>query len=189
MSCWTMAERLAVLLGAGQAGVVGSTLWAARNTAISAASSGRWSSSGRPRRGRWPVPGAGGVADLVGQLGDQFAALAQVGAPLRVVAQAVGDGGQPAQRSGLSGGLRVGSDAPVDDGGGVVGVDERVLGGGVVSAASGSCPAAAMQRQVLAQHGPGLGAGEAGVELVGGVCSSAMAAGAARCSAASPRAS
>ena len=80
--------------------------------------------------GRCPVVGDG-VADLVGQVGDQFGAGAQVGAPLRVVGEQGRGGGQPAQRPDPGGVCAGGVDAPVEDGGGVVGAEQLVLGGGV----------------------------------------------------------
>ena len=79
--------------------------------------------------GRCPVVDDG-VADLVGQLGDQIGAGGQVGAPLRVVGEQGRGGRQPAQRPDPAGVRAGGVDAPVDDGGGVVGAEQLVLGGG-----------------------------------------------------------
>ena len=117
--------------------------------------------------GRCPVVDDG-VADLVGQLGDQFGAGAQVGAPLRVVGEQGRGGRQPAQRPDPAGVCAGGVDAPVDDGGGVVGAEQLVLGGGGGQRGERVVAVCGDDGQVLAQHRPGLGAGQAGVELVGG---------------------
>ena len=74
------------------------------------------------------------------------------------------------QRSGpIPAGVRAGGvDAPVDDGGGVVGAEQLVLGGGVGQCGERVVAVCGDDGQVLAQHRPGLGAGQAGVELIGG---------------------
>ena len=161
MACWTMAERVACWWGPVMRVSAGSTLWAARKTAISA-SRLRWSSSrGRAQAGAVAaIPGAGGGADVVGEFADEFGALLQVARPGRVGGEHVGDGGQPAQRSqvccGVAGG---GRQAPVQDGGGVVGVAERGVGG-LVQGRDGVVSFDGQQGEVAAQHGPGLGVGE-----------------------------
>ena len=113
-----------------------------------------------------------GVADLVGQLGDQIRAGTQVGAPLRVVGQQRRGRRQPTQRPHPVGGgpARVGAggvDAPVDLGGGVVGAEQLVLGGGVGQCGEWVMAVCGDDGQVLAQHRPGLGTGHAGVKLIG----------------------
>ena len=52
-----------------------------------------------------------------------------------------------------------GVDAPVDDGGGIVGAEQFVLGGGVSELGEWVASGGGDERQVLAQDGPCLGAG------------------------------
>jgi Integrase core domain len=106
------------------------------------------------------VPGAGGGSDLIGEFRDEFGALLQVGRPGRVGGEHVGDGGQPAQRSAVCRvGAAGGREAAVQDGGGVVGVAERGVGG-LVQGRDGVVSFDGQQGEVAAQHGPGLGVGE-----------------------------
>ncbi len=57
----------------------------------------------RPGGGGGGIPGAGGAADVIGEVADEFGALPQVGRPGRVGSDDVGDGGQPVQRSTVCG--------------------------------------------------------------------------------------
>ena len=110
----------------------GATRCAARNTAISAASSGC-----RPDEGFGPCgcggrcPGACGGANVVGQFGDEVGATMQVLTPLRILAELVGYGGQPAQRADAGRMAAGGVDAPIEHGGGVAGVVEPAFGDGL----------------------------------------------------------
>ena len=113
------------------------------------------------------VPGAGGVADLVGELGDEVRAGAQVWAPLRVGVEDVGGVGQPAQRPSGACGAGWGGQAPVEHGGGVVGVAERGLGG-VVQRVEGVVSFYGQQGQVAAQHRPCSCVGDVCAECCGG---------------------
>ena len=76
-------------------------------------------------------PSARGAANVVGQFGDEVGAAVQVLTPLRILAESVGYGGQPAQRpdAGRMSAGRV--DTPIEHGGRVPGVVEPAFGDGL----------------------------------------------------------
>ena len=76
-------------------------------------------------------PGACGGANLVGQFGDEIGATMQVLTPLRILAESVGYGGQPAQRADAGRMAAGGVDAPIEHSGRVAGVVEPAFGDGL----------------------------------------------------------
>ena len=84
-------------------------------------------------------PGACGGADLVGQFGDEIGATVQVVTPLRILAESVGYGGQPAQRTDAGRMAAGGVDAPIEHRGRVAGVVEPALADGLPIAPRRGC--------------------------------------------------
>lgn len=82
----------------------------------------------RPGRGGLRGPGAGVLADLVGQVGDKLFTAAKVVTPVRVFGQSGGDGGQPAQRPAVAAVAAGEVDAVVQDRGRVGGIVEAAAG-------------------------------------------------------------
>ena len=76
-------------------------------------------------------PGACGGSNLVGQFGDEIGATMQVLTPLRILAESVGYGGQPAQRADAGRMAAGGVDAPIENSGRVAGVVEPAFGYGL----------------------------------------------------------
>ena len=98
-------RAVGVLFGAGDAGVGDIDVVGGAEHRDLGHQLGLLSQQGaRPGRDGAGLPLARGGADLVGQIADELGARVQVGAPLRVCGQRVGDGGQPAQRTDPLGG-------------------------------------------------------------------------------------
>jgi hypothetical protein len=105
----------------------------------------------------------GGRMHLLVEITHPTRAIGEVAAPVAVVAQPFGYGGEPGQRARLG---RAVADAPVEHGGGIVGRDEFMQFGGPAKYASGSGPRAPAARDDCAGWGRRVG-GEPVEELLG----------------------
>ena len=184
------AWALASCLGPVGRWSLSGTVFAARHTARSASRSGpgrAWllrHQGGVP----WRVPAC--LAHLGGQLGDEVGSAGQVRAPLRVVPQRVGDGGQPGQRPGAGVAQAGVVQAPAQDRGAVGGGVQLVDGSRRPAAAvTGSVPVAASRTRCARRVGQAGSSAIPGTTRSAPLSSAAMAAGPRWCSAARWRAS